>query len=134
MHFRRSLIACPLKKGKQDFSLTRVKTFFKKMCVLIHTGNALANGLACWLVQLVQDLEPAGVTVFCSWTRHFTLTVPLCIHGSLNGYWQFQMLRVGPSCSTLSMLLKPQLHVRAESCTTLDSCQPDFFQVYRNFV
>ena len=36
------------------------------------------NGLVHWtLKRAVQVRAPAGVIVFCSWARHFTVTVPL---------------------------------------------------------
>ena len=82
--------------------------------------------MASWLVGLTLDRAAqvralAGGILLCSWTRHFTLTVPLSPPRCINGYWRILFLRVTlqwtripfrgsrntPSCSMI-ILLKPK--------------------------
>ncbi len=48
------------------------------ICFVQVTGNAVTKWLAHWTQDCavrVQDL--AGITMLCSWARHFTIIVPL---------------------------------------------------------
>ena len=51
-------------------------------CPFVYLLILVGGMVASWLMHLSQDQVVcvralAGGTVFCSWTRHFTLTVPL---------------------------------------------------------
>ena len=68
--------------GKILFTLSYVKYKQLDFSLLVNVRGAVAS----WLVRSTPERAVwvralAGDIVLCSWTRHFTLTVPLSTHG-----------------------------------------------------
>ena len=76
------------------FSFTTMKycryPYSRHFVSLNYQASVLPGKYTCYVVRGLKGEEGSVGSWLCSWTRHFTLTVPgsLASSRSINGYWE----------------------------------------------